>query len=589
MGEYRAPVTELSFVLRQVAELDRIALRPGATELGEDLVAAILEEAGRFNAERVAPGNQPADRQGTRVEDRRVITAPALDGLYRAYREGGWPSLTGDPAFGGQGLPHALGFAVDEILQSANMAFALMPMLTQGVITALSRYGSESQRTLYLPRLVSGEWAGTMNLTEPQAGSDLGQVKTRAERDGDHYRLFGQKIFITWGDQSYTDNIVHLVLARTPDAPAGVKGISLFIVPKFLVDGDGKIGERNDVFPIGVEHKLGIHASPTCTMAYGDNGGAIGYLVGRENEGLRYMFAMMNHARLAVGLQGVSVAERASQAALGYARERRQGGAPGGAGPVPIIQHPDVRRMLLTMEALTQAGRALTLRAMHHFDQALHHPDPDSRGRHQRRVDLLTPLVKGWCTEIANEVASLGIQVHGGTGYVEETGAAQYYRDARILAIYEGTNGIQALDLVGRKLLANGGEHGAEWLADLAPIVEACRAADLGALADSLAAALSLGAEAVRELLTRAPAEPAYAGAAAFHLLMLLGTTAAFAYLAQGAAAAARMLAAGEGDGDFLRRKVAVARHFAGQILPRNLGHRAALKAGADNLMAYPF
>src|SRR5690606_30971894 len=429
--------------------------------------------------------------------------------------------------------------------------------------------------TLYLPRLVSGEWAGTMNLTEPQAGSDLGQVKTRAERDGDHYRLFGQKIFITWGDQSYTDNIVHLVLARTPDAPAGVKGISLFIVPKFLVDGDGKIGERNDVFPIGVEHKLGIHASPTCTMAYGDNGGAIGYLVGRENEGLRYMFAMMNHARLAVGLQGVSVAERASQAALGYARERRQGGAPGEAGPAPIIQHPAVRRMPVTMEALTQAGPALTLPAMHHFDPALHRPDPYTRARQQRPAERLTPLVQGWCTELADGVASLGIQVHGGTGYVEETGAAQYYRDARILAIYEGTNGIQALDLVGRKLLANGGEHGAEWLADLAPIVEACRAADLGALADSLAAALSLGAEAVRELLTRAPAEPAYAGAAAFHLLMLLGTTAAFAYLAQGAAAAARMLAAGEGDGDFLRRKVAVARHFAGQILPRNLGHRA--------------
>lgn len=589
MGDYRAPVAELAFVLRHVAELDSAAALTSAEGLGDELVAAILDEAGRFHGERVAPSNQPADRQGTRVEDRRVITAPALDGLYQAYRAGGWPSLTGDPAFGGQGLPHALGFAVDEILQSANMAFGLMPMLTQGVITALSRYGSEGQKALYLPRLVSGEWAGTMNLTEPQAGSDLGLVTTRAEPDGDHFRLFGQKIFITWGDQSYTDNIVHLVLARTPDAPAGIKGISLFIVPKFLVDAEGRIGERNDVFPIGVEHKLGIHASPTCTMAYGDNGGALGYLVGKENEGLRYMFAMMNHARLAVGLQGVSVAERASQAARGYARERRQGSAPGDAGTVAIIQHPDVRRMLLTMEALTQGGRALTLRAMYHFDHALHNGDLEARARHQRRVDLLTPLVKGWCTEIANEVASLGIQVHGGVGYVEETGAAQYYRDARILAIYEGTNGIQALDLVGRKLLANGGEYGTEWLGDLESIVEACRGANLGALADSLAEALALGTEALRELLSRAPAEPAYPGAVAFHLLMLLGTVAAFAYLVQGATAAARMRAAGEGDGDFLGRKVAVARHFAEQILPRILGHRRALAAGADTVMAYPF
>ncbi len=584
MSAYGPPTEELAFTLASVAELEALASLPGLESLDADLVRAILDQAGQFCAEEVAPRNHDADRQGTRVEDGRVITAPALDGVYQAYREAGWPSLTGDPAWGGQGLPHALGFAVDEILQSANLSFSLMPLLTQGVITALTRHGSDKQKALYLPRLVSGEWAGTMNLTESQAGSDLALVKTRAEPEGDHYRLHGQKIFITWGDQPYTDNIIHLVLARTPDAPAGVRGISLFIVPKFLVDEQGVIGERNDVHPIGVEHKLGIHASPTCTMAYGDNGGAIGYLVGDENQGLKYMFAMMNHARLAVGLQGVAVAERARQQALAHARERLQGSV-AGEGTVAIIRHPDVRRMLLTMEALTQAGRALTLRAMHHFDFAHHGADDMQRRQHQQRVDLLTPLVKGWCTEMANEVASLGIQVHGGMGFVEETGAAQYYRDARILAIYEGTNGIQALDLVGRKLAANGGEHAKALLADLQAIAAASRLAGLEVVASKLEESLQLSARAVTTVLGAAGDNPVWLGAAAFNLLMLLGTATAGGYLAMAANRATAMLGAGEGNADYLTRKIAVATFYAEHILPRCRAYADAALAGPDTLM----
>lgn len=583
MSTYRAPIEELAFTLEATGELSTVAGLPGFDMLDQELVTAILDQAAQFCEEQVAPTNALADRQGTRVEDRRVVTAPVLDGVYQAYREGGWPSLTGDPAYGGQGLPHTLGFAVEEIVQSANLSFSLMPLLSQGVVTALSRYGSQEQKDLYLPRLVSGEWAGTMNLTEPQAGSDLGLIKTRAEREGDHYRLFGQKIFITWGDQPYTDNIVHLVLARTPEAPPGVKGISLFIVPKFLVKGDGSLGERNDVFPIGVEHKLGIHASPTCTMVYGDNGGAIGYLVGKENEGLKYMFAMMNHARLAVGLQGVAVSERARQQALAYARERQQGSA--GGETVPIIRHPDVRRMLLTMEALVQGGRALTLRTMHHFDHALHAVEAEQRQQHQQRVDLLTPLVKGWCTEIANEVTSLGLQVHGGMGFIEETGAAQFYRDARILAIYEGTNGIQALDLVGRKLLANRGQYAQALLAELGGIVTTARQLGLDALGERLQVSLQLCERAIRDILTRAEGEPDAPGVAAFNLLMLLGTTSAGGYLLMSANRAASLLAAGVDERAFYERKLAIARVFAEQVLPRCHAYCEAALTGSEVVM----
>lgn len=404
----------------------------------------------------VAPTNQPADRQGTQLDGTTVITAPVLDGIYQQMLAAGWMGLAADVNYGGQGMPGVLSIAVDEMSQSANMAFSLCPMLTKGVVTALSIYGSDQQKAFYLPRLISGEWSGTMNLTESQAGSDLAAVRTKATPNGDHYLLSGQKIYITWGDHEYSDNIIHLVLARTPDAPAGVKGISLFLVPKYQFKDDGTRGERNDVYCVGLEHKMGIHASPTCTLAFGDNGGAVGYLIGEENQGLVYMFAMMNEARLAVGLQGVAVSERAYQQAVAFAKERIQGAIPGKNG-VAIIHHPDVRRMLMQMRALTEGARAMAYSALAHEDRAHKLEDQEQSRYHQRRVDLLTPLVKGWCTEISLEVASLGIQVHGGMGYVEETGAAQHLRDARILPIYEGTNGIQAMDLVGRKIARDQG------------------------------------------------------------------------------------------------------------------------------------
>jgi alkylation response protein AidB-like acyl-CoA dehydrogenase len=588
MTTYRAPIDELKFALRQIAEIGELRELPAFSELSDDLVDAILEEAGRFYAEVVAPGNRAADRQGASLENRAVVPPPALDGIYQAYREGGWPSLTGNPEYGGQGLPHMLGFAVDEMMQSANMAFSLLPLLTQGVITALGRYGSDSQKALYLPRLISGEWAGTMNLTEPDAGSDLAAVKTSASPQGDHYLLRGQKIFITWGDQPYTDNIVHLVLARTPDAPAGTRGISLFIVPKFLVDDSGTPGRRNDVYPVGVEHKLGIHASPTCTMAFGDDEGAVGYLVGEENQGLKYMFAMMNHARLAVGLQGVAIAERARQQAAAYARERVQGRPPECDQGAAIIRHPDVRRMLGVMKVLTQGGRALTSVAMYHFDHAVHGETDVERPYHQDRVDLLTPLVKGWCTEMANEVTSLGIQVHGGTGYIEETGAAQHYRDARIAAIYEGTNGIQAMDLMGRKLLADRGEVADAVLDEMAEIPLACRAQGLDDLAEHVEAALTRSRKALFHCLGETGRSPAFAGAVAFSMLMLLGTTFAAAWLAKGAARSAHLMG-GNGDSpDFHNSRILWARVFAEQVLPRTEAWFAAVVAGEEALMTLP-
>ncbi|MCK9504580.1 MAG: acyl-CoA dehydrogenase [Porticoccaceae bacterium] len=586
MTDYRVPVQDQLFILKHIADLDQLKVLPGYEEISDELIEAILNEAATFFQSEVAPTNAIADKQGCHVDSNKVEVAPVLQGLYRQYCDGGWPSLTGRPQFGGQGLPHTLGFVIDEMLQSANLAFSLLPLLTQGVITALGRYGSDSQKAFYLPRLISGEWTGTMNLTEPQAGTDLGLVKTRAEPEGNHYRLVGQKIFITWGDHSLADNIIHLVLARTPGAPEGVKGISLFIVPKFVSSADGTLAERNDAYPIGVEEKMGIHASPTCTMSFGENGGAVGYLVGEENQGLKYMFAMMNHARLAVGLQGVSVSERAFQHALGYARQRLQGSRPGRSEAAAIIEHPDVRRMLLVMQALTWGGRAMTLSAMTHFDLAAHHPDKKTREFHQQRIDLLTPLVKAWCTEIGNEVTSLGIQIHGGMGYVEETGVAQYYRDARIAAIYEGTNGIQGLDLVGRKLLLNGGAFARSLFEELDDVIELCREQQLESLADKLAQALTLCREAVATLLTTAPDRPDLAGAVAFNLLMLLGTTVAGCYLGKGAAKATGMESFNSGNTEINRKAIDTALVFAEQVLPRCQAYAGMVRAGENTLMS---
>ncbi|WP_460452099.1 acyl-CoA dehydrogenase [Alsobacter sp. SYSU BS001988] len=458
---YRPPVEDMLFTLRHTAGLDRLSADGLAPELDGGMAAAILEEAGRFAGDVIAPLNAVGDKIGSRIVDGKVVTPPGWREAYRAWAEAGWNGLTADPGFGGQGLPQLVQAACVEMWNSASFAFALGPLLTAGAIEAVHAHGSEELKRTYLAKLVSGEWMGTMNLTEPQAGSDLNALRAKAERAGDGtYRIFGQKIYITYGDHDLTDNIVHLVLARLPDAPAGTRGISLFLVPKFLVNPDGTPGAANDVRCHSIEHKLGIHASPTCTMVYGDQGGAVGWLIGEENRGLACMFTMMNNARLNVGLQGVAIAERATQQALRYAQDRRQGRAPGhkGEGMSPIIQHPDVRRMLLRMRSQTGAARSLCYLVAEALDRSHRETNETARRAASERAALLTPVAKAYSTDIGVEVASMGVQVHGGMGFVEETGAAQHLRDARIATIYEGTNGIQAIDLVTRKLPLSGGD-----------------------------------------------------------------------------------------------------------------------------------
>ena len=513
-------------------------------------------------------------------------TPDGFPAAYRAYAEGGWNGLPFAADHGGMGLPWVLATAVQEMWQSSNMAFALCPLLTVSAIEALAAHGTAEQNALYLPRLVAGEWTGTMALTEPQTGSDLGLMKTRAVRDGDHYRLSGQKIFITYGDQDFTDNIIHMVLARTPDAPPGTRGISLFLVPKFLVNGDGTLGPRNDVRCVSLEHKLGIHASPTAVMAFGDNDGAVGYLVGAENAGLNCMFTMMNAARLAVGLQGVAIAERAYQQAVAYARGRVQSDALGGqaGAPVTIIRHPDVRRMLMTMRASTEAMRALTYTATAALDVARRHPDDAARAAAQVRVDLLTPVVKAWCTDMAVEVASLGIQVHGGMGYIEETGAAQHLRDARITPIYEGTNGIQANDLVGRKLLRDGGAGMAALIDEMAALApQLAGEVALAGVGPTLADGLARLREATAWLLARDESEMALAFAGAAPYLQLVGTVAG-GWLSARAAVAARQHA--NSDADFATAKAVTARFYVAHILPRGKGLCDTVIGGGDAAMA---
>ncbi|MBM3565673.1 MAG: acyl-CoA dehydrogenase, partial [Alphaproteobacteria bacterium] len=454
MTEYTAPVADMLFAMTRVMDFESVRGLPGHGETTEDLVSQILVEAGNFGSGVLAPLNRVGDTQGSRLENGIVRTPNGFADAYAQFVAGGWNAVPFDPDYGGQGLPWVVATAASEIWTSANMAFALCPLLTQGAVELLSAHGSSDLKAKFLPRMVSGEWTGTMNLTEPQAGSDLSRVRSKAERKGDTWRISGQKIFITWGDHDVAENVVHMVLARTPGAPEGIKGISLFVVPKFVPDPDGKPGARNDLRPLSLEHKLGIHASPTAVMAFGENEGALGFLVGEENRGIEYMFTMMNNARLGVGLQGVAIAERAYQRARAYARERIQSRAVDASGrdAVPIERHPDVKRMLLFMKSRAEAGRLLTLYAAAQLDMAKRHPDGATRANKQALVDLLIPVVKGWCTDSGIAAADTGVQVHGGMGYIEETGAAQHLRDARIAAIYEGTNGIQALDLVGRKV-----------------------------------------------------------------------------------------------------------------------------------------
>lgn len=475
MSVYRAPVEEMLFIMNEIGSLDEIAALPGYEEATPDLVAAILDEAGKLGSDVLDPINITGDQQGCTLENGVVRTPDGFKEAYKQFIDAGWNSMPFDPAYGGQGLPWLVSTGASEIWHAANMSFGLCPMLTGGAAELLSIHGSEELKETYLEKMVSGIWTGTMNLTEPQAGSDLARVRTKAEPDGNHYRISGQKIFITYGEHDFTENIIHLVLARTPDAPEGIKGISLFVVPKFLVNADGTLGERNDLRCGSIEHKLGINASPTAVMLFGENDGAVGYLIGEENRGIEYMFTMMNNARLAVGLEGVAIAERAYQRARAFAEERTQGrdSASASKEPVSIIQHPDVRRMLLSMRAQTEAVRALAYWVASRLDIAHRHPDPATARKAQSFVDLLTPVVKAWSTDTGVEVANTGVQVHGGMGFIEETGAAQHLRDARIAPIYEGTNGIQAIDLAGRKIAREGGKTMAALIAEMRASVTA--------------------------------------------------------------------------------------------------------------------
>lgn len=589
MNEYRHPYRDMQFVINELIGFDSLCQRLGLDDVNVELASAILDEAGRLGTEVLSPLNRIGDQQAPTLNAQGVQQTPGFAEAYQQYVESGWGSLTAPETFGGQALPNLLGTAVNEIWQSANMAFALCPMLGQGAIESITHHGSDELQQKYLPKMVSGEWTGTMNLTEPGAGSDLAAIKTRAVREGESYRITGQKIFITWGDHQMTENIVHLVLARLPDAPAGVKGISLFIVPKFLLDEQGNPAQRNDVKAVSLEHKLGIHGSPTCAMSFGDEGGAIGYLVGEENRGLSYMFTMMNHARQGVGLQGLAISERAYQHARDYAKERLQGTQKDGS-QIAIIQHPDVRRMLMQMRASIEAMRALAYLASSEIDQAQGLRDPEQARAHQARTELLTPIVKGWITELAQEVTSLGLQIHGGMGYIEETGAAQFYRDARILPIYEGTTGIQALDLVGRKNLLNGGQSLAELLAEMAATLTAVEAAGaaFSPIARALCSALNDGRQAQQWLLDNAPLDPHAAGSVSVSFMMLFGYLTGGWLMARSALQAQALLESGSGDAEFLNAKLVTVRFYAEQLLPRTGACVAAVVSGSVATMALP-
>lgn len=581
---YRAPVADIAFSLKHGAGLGPTLAQNGA--LTADDVEAVLQEAGKFATEVIGPLNTVGDKFGTPFKDGKVTMPPGWKEAYQSWAKAGWNAVSLPEQWSGQGLPHALNAACIEMWNSASMAFGIGPVLTMGAAEALNAYGSEELKRIYLEKLVTGEWMGTMQLTEPQAGSDVGALRTKAERSADGtYRITGQKIFITYGEHELTDNIIHFVLARLPDAPAGNKGISLFLVPKFFVNKDGSLGARNDVRAHSIEHKLGIHASPTCTMIYGDNGGATGFLVGEENRGLACMFTMMNLARLSVGLQGVGIAERATQQALAYARERKQGRALGaknlseGSGSSPIIEHPDVKRMLLTMKALTRAARAICYATAGAIDGS--HGAGDKAKAADARAALLTPIAKAFSTDIGIEVASLGVQVHGGMGFIEETGAAQHLRDARIAAIYEGTNGIQALDLAMRKVPLEGGAVVRRYIGELRNTVKAVQATNdpaFGTTGARLSEAVDSLDRATTWLLGKVNAEPKTAQAGATPYLRLFGNAAGGCMLADEALAALRVA-----DGEPASR-VAIARFFAENIAVQASWLERAVTEAADSV-----
>jgi alkylation response protein AidB-like acyl-CoA dehydrogenase len=589
MADYVAPLADMRFVIERLTPLADIARLEGFEDATPDLVESVLEGAAQLATAVLSPLNWTGYQVGATHTGEGVRTAPGWQAAYRQFVDGGWNGLSCAPAFGGQGLPKVVATAVNEMWNSANLSFALAPMLTQGAIEAIEHHGTDAQRAAYLPRMVSGDWTGTMNLTEPQAGSDLSAVRTRAERHADHYRIFGQKIYITYGEHDLTDNIIHLVLARVTGAPAGTRGLSLFIVPKFLLNAAGESGARNEVRCASLEHKLGIHASPTAVMLYGEGSGATGYLVGEENRGLEYMFTMMNNARHAVGLEGVAIAERAYQRALSFARERVQGRPSGYAErELPsIIEHPDVKRMLLTMKSGVEAMRALAYVCGAAFDRGARENDTATAAWFRRRGDLLTPIVKGWCTEFGQELASVGVQVHGGMGFIEETGAAQYLRDARITTIYEGTTGVQAGDLVGRKTLRDGGAGARELLgeiqadANLLALLMDPRATEIAAALRASTAAL----ERVLAWLLEHAAETALAAAGSVHYLRLWGLVAGAWQLARAAGICLDPAAGVEAE--FAAAKIGTAHFFAVQILPEAESLARKIIGGSASVLAF--
>ncbi|TCS36463.1 butyryl-CoA dehydrogenase [Paucimonas lemoignei] len=587
---YTAPLKDMQFVLNELAGLETISSLPGCEDATPETVDAVLEENARFCSEVIAPLNVAGDREPSSWQDGKVTTTKGFKEAFRAYAEAGWQGVQHPVEFGGQGLPKVVATPCMEMLNAANLSFALCPLLTDGAIEALMTAGSREQQETYLANFISGKWTGTMNLTEPQAGSDLALVRTRAEPQGDGtYKLFGTKIFITYGEHDMAENIVHLVLARTPDAPSGVKGISLFIVPKFLVNADGSLGARNDVHCVSIEHKLGIKASPTAVLQFGDHGGALGYLIGEENRGLEYMFIMMNAARFAVGMQGISVAERAYQKAVQYAKDRIQSrDLAGSPEPVAIIHQPDVKRMLMSMRAQTEAARALAYVGAAAHDIALAHPDEKVRQEQEAFYEFLVPIIKGWSTELSVDVASTGVQVHGGMGFIEETGAAQYYRDARILPIYEGTTAIQANDLIGRKTVRDGGATAKAILAQVRGTAAQLSAADNASL-QAIGRQLAQGADALEDVVNyvtgniKADIKAVFAGSVPY--LKQAGIVLGGWQMGRAALAAAQRLQQGQGDARFYEAKIVTARFFAEHILPQALAYRTEIVEGAGSVL----
>jgi acyl-CoA dehydrogenase len=592
MRNYTAPIRDMQFVLRALSPLDEVNRLPGCGDVTVELADAILNEAGKLASGVLSPLNPVGDREGARWKDGSVFTASGWRDAYRQFISGGWNALSCDQEFGGQGLPRLVSALVEEMWNGANVSFALCPMLTRGAIEAIELSGSEALKRTYLPKLVSGEWTGTMMLTEPQAGSDLAAVRTRAVPQADGtYRLEGQKIFITYGEHDLTENIIHLVLARTPDAPEGVKGISLFVVPKFLLDEDGSVGARNDVRCVSIEHKLGIHASPTAVLALGDKDGAVGWLVGEENRGLEYMFIMMNASRFSVGLEGIGLSERAYQSALAYARERVQGTEIGTRSreKVAILRHPDVRRMLMLMKSRTEAMRALACVVAAAMDTARHDPSAERRKQSQDFVDLMIPVVKGWSTETAIENTSLGVQIHGGMGFIEETGAAQHLRDARITTIYEGTTGIQAADLIGRKIARDGGQSAGrviQQMRDTADELASGASESLSVIAARLRDGIVALEQAVRFILSTYGADVRRPSVGAVPFLDLFGLVSGGWQMARAALVAHRHLEAGGGEAGFYRAKLVTARFYADHVLARAPSLARTVVEGAEGVLA---